>query len=143
MASKAREVREAQKAYWEKKLSQRLGVLSAQGVSPEESEKDPVIRGIKSKISDTKARIRTIAAAETKLVDMARLKEEKKAAPPKEKGKKAPVEAPAAKESKKKAKGAEKKEPKEPKAEKVKKEKAPKEAKTETEPSPEPTEALS
>ena len=77
MASKAREVREAQKVYWEKKLSQRLGVLSAQGVSPEESEKDPVIRGIKSKISDTKARIRAIAAAETKLVDMARLKEEK------------------------------------------------------------------
>ena len=76
-------------------------------------------------------RIRAIAAAETKLVDMARLKEEKKAAPPKEKGKKAPVEAPVAKESKKKAKGAEKKEPKEPKAEK--KPKAEKEPKPEKE----------
>lgn len=140
MASKAREVRESQKVYWEKKFNQRLGVLSTQGISPEESEKDPVIRGIKAKISDTKARIRAIAAAETKLVDMARLREEKKAAPPKEKGKKAPVEAPVAKESKKKAKGAEKKEPK---AEKVKKEKAPKEAKTEAAPSQETPEALS
>jgi len=143
MASKAREVRESQKVYWEKKLNQRLGVLSTQGISPEESEKDTAIRGIRAKISDTKARIRAIAAAEAKLVDMARIREEKKAAPPKEKGKKAPAEAPAAKESKKKAKGAEKKEPKEPKAEKVKKEKAPKEAKTEVAPSPEPPEALS
>jgi hypothetical protein len=151
MPSKGKNVREAQQAYWEKKLSQRLGVLDTMGVSPGEIEKDTAIRGIRAKIRETKLRIKAIAAAEAKLAEMVRIREEKKAAPPKEKGKKATEEALAPKEGKKKAKAEKKepkvpkepKEPKEPKAEKPKKEKPPKEAKAEPEPSQETPEATS
>jgi len=125
MASKLMKSREAQQALWDRKLSQRKEILVAEGKSEAEIEKDTVVRSIKAKQKETKVRIKAIAAKEAKLVDMARLREEKKAAPPKEKGKKV-VEVAAPKESKKKAKAAEKaaekKEGKEPKAEKPKKE---------------------
>jgi len=125
MASKLMKSREAQQTLWDKKLSQRKEILAAQGKSEPEIEKDTVVRSIKAKLKETKSRIKAIAAKDAKLVDMARLREEKKAAPPKEKGKKV-AEAAAPKESKKKAKAAEKaaekKEGKEPKAEKPKKE---------------------
>lgn len=126
MASKLMKSREAQQALWDKKLGQRKELLAAQGRSQAEIEKDTVVRSIKAKLKETRARIKAIAAKDGKLVEMARLREEKKAAPPKEKGKKIVAEAAAPKESKKKAKAAEKaaekKEGKEPKAEKPKKE---------------------
>jgi hypothetical protein len=122
MASKLMKSREVQLTVWEKKLSQRKEILVAKGRSVAEIEKDTVVRSIKSKIKETKARIKAINAKEAKLVEMAKVREEKKAAPPKEKGKKVAEEAAAPKESKKKAKAAEKKEGKEPKAEKPKKE---------------------
>ncbi len=129
MASKLMKSRESQKALWEVKLSQRLEILKNKGVSEKEVNKDTVVRKIKSKIKDTAARIRAIAAKEEKIKEMARIREEKKAAPVvKEKGKKAVEEAPAAKKEKK-AKG--EKAPKEPKAEK-----APKEPKAEKDPKP-------
>jgi hypothetical protein len=118
--------REAQQALWERKLNQRKEILAGEGKSEAEIETDTVVRSIKARIRETRARIKAIIAKEAKLVEMARLREEKKAAPPKEKGKKVVEEAAAPKESKKKAKAAEKaaekKEGKEPKAEKPKKE---------------------
>ena len=128
MASKLMKSREAQQAVWDKKLSQRKEILAAKGKSEAEIEKDTIVRSLKAKLKETKARIRAINAKEAKLVEMARLREEKKAVPPKEKGKKVVEEVAAPKESKKKAKAAEKaekaekKEAKEPKAEKPKKE---------------------
>jgi hypothetical protein len=121
MASKLMKSRELQQGYWDKKLSQRKEILASMGKSPAEIDKDTTVRGLKAKVRETNARIRAIAAKDAKIGEMVRIKEEKKAAPPKVKGKKV-VEEAAPKESKKKAKTAEKKEPKEPKAEKAKKE---------------------
>jgi hypothetical protein len=122
MASKLMKSRDLQQGYWDKKLSQRKEILASMGKSPAEIEKDTVVRGLKAKVRETKSRIKAINAKDAKIVEMARVKEEKKATPPKVKGKKAVEEVAAPKESKKKAKSAEKKEPKEPKAEKAKKE---------------------
>jgi len=139
MASKLRIVQESQKSYWENKLNARIEVLKGSGIGEVDIARDVVVRKLKSKVKDTVARIRAIAAKEEKIKEMARIKEEKKAAPVvKEKGKKAAPEAPAPKKEKKpKAEKATKeaKTEKEPKAEK--KPKAEKEPKAAKEPKPE------
>lgn len=104
MASKLRSVREAQKAYWVEKLSQRRAELSEKGIDGSQIEKDSVVKKLKAKINDTNIRLAAIEANEQKLVDMARIREEKKAAPQKEKGKKAPAPVVEAKPKKKKKK---------------------------------------
>lgn len=126
MASKLRTAREAQKAIWEAELSKRIEWLNENGVDGDKVKKDTTVRMLKAKLRETKFRLSTIAAYEKKLEDMARVREEKKAAPPKEKGKKAaeaPVEEPKAKKKEKKKEAqaeAPKKEPKK-KAEKTEK----------------------
>jgi len=129
MASKLRIVRESQKTYWEKKLDARIEVLKGSGMGETDIHRDIAVRKLKAKVKDTVSRLRAITAREEKLQEMARVREEKKAAPVvKEKGKKASAEAPAPKKEKK-AKG--EKAAKEPKSEK--KPKAEKEPKPEKE----------
>jgi len=126
MASKLRSAREAQKAFWEAELGRRIEFLNGKGFDDDMVARDTAVKKIKAKIRETAFRLSTIAAYEKKLEDMARLKEEKKAALPKVKGKKAAeavVEEPKAKKKKEKkeAQGeAPKKEPKK-KAEKAEK----------------------
>ena len=81
MASKLMKVREDQKAHWELKLKQRLDVLKGNGTSDSRIDKDTVVRKIKAKIKETASRIRAIIAKDEKIKEMARVKEEKKAAP--------------------------------------------------------------
>ncbi|MGC9324982.1 MAG: hypothetical protein ACP5G0_09590, partial [Desulfomonilia bacterium] len=117
MASKGRTVREGQKTYWENKLSQRIGELNEKGIQQDSVEKDPVIKKIRAKLRETNARLVAISGREAKIEEMARLREEKKAAPPKEKkkaGKEAPVEA----KTKKKEKGEKKEKPEKKQAKK-------------------------
>ncbi|HQI01868.1 MAG TPA: hypothetical protein PLA18_11370 [Deltaproteobacteria bacterium] len=126
MASKLRAAREAQKAFWEAELGRRIEFLNGKGFDDGRVARDTEVKRIKAKIRETAFRLSTIAAYEKKLEDMARLREEKKAAPPKVKGKKAAeavVEAPKAKKKEKKKEAqadAPKKEPKK-KAEKAEK----------------------
>lgn len=109
MASKLRSAREAQKIYWQTKLSERIEELKGKGLEGAGIDKDPIIRELKAKVRESSFRLNSIGAREKKLEDMARIREEKKAAPPKEKGKKAaaPVEEPKAKKKKKKEEGGE------------------------------------
>ena len=109
MASKLRNVRETQKAYWMEKLGRRKAVLVEMGIDGMLIEKDSVVKKLKAKINDTNIRLAAIEANEKKLVEMARLREEKKAAPQKEKGKKeaAPVVEAKPKKKKKKEEGGE------------------------------------
>ncbi len=133
MASKLRIVRESQKTYWEKKLDARIEVLRGSGMGETDIHRDIAVRKLKAKVKDTVSRLRAITARAEKLQEMARVKEEKKAAPVvKEKGKKAAAEAPVPKKEKK-AKG--EKAAKEPKADKETK--AEKKPKAEKEPKPE------
>ncbi len=125
MASKIRSARETQKTYWASKLSQRIDELKAKGIEGKVADKDPVVRKLKAKVRESTFRLTTISSCEKKIVDMAKAKEEKLAAPPKVKGKKveaAPVEPVKDKKKKKKDEGgdaaAPKKEPKK-KAEKA------------------------
>ena len=80
MASKSKESRLEQKAYWENKLNQRLSVLTEKGFESPKIAKDPAVRKIRGKIRETGARIRVITELEEKNAEMARIKAEKMAA---------------------------------------------------------------
>jgi len=88
MASKEKNVREGQKTYWERKLSQRIEVLTGDGLETDMIDKDIAVKKLRAKIRETLHRLRTIESKEKKIEEMARVKEEKKAAPLKEKSKK-------------------------------------------------------
>lgn len=110
MASKLRSSREAQKSYWAAMLDKRVEELGGKGLDKDRIERDAAVRKLKAKVREASFRLAAIEAREKKLEDMVRLKEEKKLAGPKEKGKKAapaPVEEPKAKKKKKKEEGGE------------------------------------
>jgi hypothetical protein len=88
MASKGKEVRVAQKGYWEEKLGLRLSALGGKGLEPGKISRDAVVRKIRARIREADLRLRTIARVEKRTEDLARIKTEKMAAPKEEKGKK-------------------------------------------------------
>jgi hypothetical protein len=105
MGSKSRQTREAQKAYWENQLNRRLSLLKEKGVEPEQIEKDLEVKRLKAEIRKTDSRLRTIAAKEKKVQDMAAAREKKAAAQEKkEKTKKEKASAEAAEMSKRQQK---------------------------------------
>ncbi len=104
MASKGKTEQEGQKAYWQRKLSQRIEVLTGMGIDAVQIEKDTTVKKIRAKIRDTVNRLRAIDSKEKQIEEMARLREEKKAAPPKEKSKKDKAAEKAAAEAKPKKK---------------------------------------
>ncbi|MGM0426903.1 MAG: hypothetical protein ACQEQ7_06670 [Thermodesulfobacteriota bacterium] len=112
MVSKSKETRVEQKAFWEKKLHQRLSALEEKGVSPEKKAKDTTVRSLRAKLRETDKRLGVITEGEKKVEEMARLKAEKLAVPKQgkpKKGKKAKTEEPPA-ESKRQKKKKKKKE---------------------------------
>jgi hypothetical protein len=88
MASKDKEVRVAQKGYWEEKLDQRLSALSGKGLEPGKISRDTGVRKIRARIREADIRLRAIARVEKRTEDLARIKTERMAAPKKGKGKK-------------------------------------------------------
>lgn len=117
MASKDRSTRDAQKVYWGNKLNCYMKVLADKGLESEKIDKDPIVRKMRAKIRKTRFRLRVITENEKKVEEMARIKEEKKTAPPKEKAKKVKPSKQAPAEDKPKKK--KKKEVKKEKPEKV------------------------
>lgn len=97
MASKGKEERVGQKAYWEGKLALRLSVLGEKGLEPGKIAKDAVVRKIRARIREADLRLKAIADLEKRTDDLARVKAEKMATPKEEKSKKrkGPDEAPA------------------------------------------------
>jgi hypothetical protein len=88
MASKAKDTRLNQKAYWEKKLSARLAGMTEKGVEADKIKKDATLKKIRAKLRETDARLQAIEALEKQLESKAQLKAEKAAGPKKDKGKK-------------------------------------------------------
>ncbi len=88
MASKDKESRLAQMAYWEEQLNQRLTQLNEKGMTPEKAAKDTEIRRIRAKIRETRDRLAIIEEKEKKLEEMAKAKAEKAAKPKESKKKK-------------------------------------------------------
>lgn len=113
MASKNKDVRIEQRRVIEKKMELRFAKLAADGISKEKTQKDAVIKNLKSKIRETNVRIAAFDKNIQKTQDLAKAKEEKLAA------KSAPKVASAApeKEAKPKKKTAADKEGKKPAAE--------------------------
>ncbi|MBN2198980.1 MAG: hypothetical protein JW747_03940 [Candidatus Aminicenantes bacterium] len=101
-----------QKAYFEFLLDNRRAFLSENGVEPGKAAKDALVRKVKAQIKALNYRLRRIAEIEKKKSDMAKFREERKAAPRREK-----------KQDGDKA-GKNKKAPQEPKAKALKAEKS-------------------
>ena len=91
MASKGKEERSEQKAYWEEKLSQRLAELKEQGVESATVTRDTTVRQLRAKLRETNKRLETIVNREKKVQDMAIAKAEKLATPKVKKTKKKEV----------------------------------------------------
>ncbi|MCJ7809731.1 MAG: hypothetical protein MUP26_05645 [Desulfobulbaceae bacterium] len=106
MASKGKEERSEQKAYWEEKLSQRLAELKEKGVDSGKAAKDTAVRQIRAKLRETNNRLATIVNLEKKVQEMIVTKAEKLAAPKEKKSKKkeAQEEAESKRQQKKKKK---------------------------------------
>ena len=88
MASRSESTRENQRELWEKKLAERIALLTGQGLEAASIDKDSAVKMLKAKIKKSKARLRAIAAMAEKVEEKARKKAEKLAAPKEEKPKK-------------------------------------------------------
>ena len=119
MGSNSKEARLGQKAYWEKKLHDRLLVLNEKGLDSGQTSQDRAIRKIRAEIRKADQRLQVIANLEKKVADMAEAKAKKAAALKKKKAKKEKVSGKAPEMSKRQQK------------KKAKKEKKQKEKKTE------------
>ena len=84
MGLKRKQAQLRQKAYFEKKLEDRLSFLSGKGIEPPKTDKDPLIRKWQANIRAVNRRLRLMAAHEKRTEEMAKVKAERAAAPPKE-----------------------------------------------------------
>ncbi len=118
MASKSKVTRIIQKELLEKKLAERVALLTGRGKDSSAIDKDGVVRMLKAKIRKNKARLTAIAAMTQKIEEKTKSKAAKLAAPRMEKIKEKTAEEaeeePA--ESKRQQKKKQKKEQKESKA---------------------------
>jgi len=99
MGLKRKQMQLRQKAYFEQKLKDRLSFLSGKGIEAPKVDKDSLVRKLKASIRAVNNRLRLIADNEKRTEEMAKIKAERAAAPPKEqeggkaeKPKKAPEE---------------------------------------------------
>ncbi|MBN2396962.1 MAG: hypothetical protein JXI32_01150 [Deltaproteobacteria bacterium] len=85
MASKDKDARDTQKAYWEGALSRRLEVLHERGLDRETIAKDASVRKLRAQIRKIGTRLAVIDTRKKKTEEMARIKAEKMALPKEEK----------------------------------------------------------
>ncbi|MEW5949273.1 MAG: hypothetical protein AB1711_07650 [Thermodesulfobacteriota bacterium] len=106
MASESRETRLKQKAGWEVKLQKRLALLVEKGADKKKIVRDALVKELKAKIKESRARLRAIDATEKRTAELATIKAERLARPKEEapKSKKVAAPPPEAKPKKKKKK---------------------------------------
>ena len=99
MGLKRKQMLMQQKAYFEHKLKDRLSFLSGKGIKSPKADKDTLVRKLQADIRAVNNRLRVIADNEKRTEEMAKIKEERAAAPLREqeggrgeKPKKAPEE---------------------------------------------------
>jgi hypothetical protein len=104
MGSKQKQTRMNQKAYFERRLEDRLSSLSKKGIESPRIDKDPLVKKLRAKIRAVNDRLKAITANEKRTEGLAKIKAERAAAPKDQargKGKKA-KEVPAEGKAKKK-----------------------------------------
>jgi hypothetical protein len=106
MGSKQKQTQIGQKESFERKLKNRLALLSEEGIESRKIDKDSLVKKLRANVKAISTRLKAIVAIEEKNEELARMKLEKANAPRKEpegikekKGKETPVEV---KEKKKK-----------------------------------------
>ena len=106
MGSKQKETQTRQKESFERKLKDRLAILSEQGIDSRKMDRDSLVKKLRADVAAINTRLKAIDAKEKKNEELAKMKLEKANAPRKEpeeikekKVKAAPVEV---KEKKKK-----------------------------------------
>ncbi|OGD18558.1 MAG: hypothetical protein A2Y69_12560 [Candidatus Aminicenantes bacterium RBG_13_59_9] len=84
MGLRRKEMLIQQQAYFEDKLKDRLSFLSAKGIKSPQVNKDTLVRKFKADIRAVKNRLRVIVANEKRTEEMAKIREQRAAAPEKE-----------------------------------------------------------
>jgi hypothetical protein len=85
MGSQQKETQSGQKASFERRLENRLALLSGKGIDSPEIKKDVLVKKLRANIKAVNARLKTIADTEKKTEELAKIKAERAALPPKEK----------------------------------------------------------
>lgn len=83
MGSKHRQAQNGRKVSFERNLKNRLALLLSRGIEPREIDKDALVKKLRANIEAINNRLKTIDANEKKTAELARMKAEKAAAPPK------------------------------------------------------------
>jgi len=124
MGSRKKEMQERQKKNFERKLEERLSLLSGNGIEAERINKDTLVKKLKAGIRAVNERLNAIAANEKRTEELARIKAERAAPPPpvKEAGRKGKAAKEAPEEGKEKKKKKEKEKSPEPQVKEEKKE---------------------
>ena len=85
MGSKQKQTQTGQKAFFERRLEDRLSFLSKKGIESPEINKDTLVKKLRADIRAINARLNAIADNEKRTEALAKMKAEKAAAPPKDK----------------------------------------------------------
>lgn len=86
MGSKQKQTHMGQRAFFERRLENRLSFLSKKGIESPEINKDTHVKKFRANIRAINDRLKAIAANEKKTAELAKIKAEKAAAPPKVEG---------------------------------------------------------
>jgi outer membrane biosynthesis protein TonB len=114
MGSRKKEAQERQKAYFERRLEERLSFLSKKGIESPGIDKDTLVKKLRANIRAINDRLKAIADNEKRTEELAKMKAEKTALPPPpkdqeegkgKKSKEAPEEGKEKKRKKEKEKG--------------------------------------
>ncbi len=81
MGSKQKQTQMERKAYFERRLKDRLSFLSEKGIESSKIKKDTIVKKLRANIKAINARLKTIAGYEKKTEELAKTKAEKAAAP--------------------------------------------------------------
>ena len=84
MGLKWKQMQMRQKAYFEQKLQNRLSFLSGKEIEAPKIDKDSLVRKLRANIRAVNNRLRLIADHEKRTEEMAKIKADRAAAPPKE-----------------------------------------------------------
>ena len=85
MGSQQKETQLGQKASFERKLEIRHTLLSGKGIDSAEINKDVLVKKLRANIKAVNARLKAIADTEKKTEELAKIKAERAALPPKKK----------------------------------------------------------
>jgi outer membrane biosynthesis protein TonB len=82
MGSRNKEAQERQKAYFERRLEERLSLLAKKGVESPGIEKDTLVKKLRANVRAINDRLKVIANNEKRTEELAKIKAEKTALPP-------------------------------------------------------------